>query len=91
MASLDVVSLFTSIPINIACDIIQEVYPSTSFLSEIQIDLIISLTSFCLSLNCFKFNDRFLKQIQGTAMGSSISTRIAEILTQLLKRKLMLF
>ena len=84
-ASLNVVSLVTSIPINIACDVICEVYPSSSLLPEIQLNTIIHLTSFCLSSNCFKFIDKLFIQIQRTSIGFPIS---AQIVMQFIERKI---
>ena len=45
MISLDVVSLFTSIPIQFACNVIKEIYPNYTINSSLNIDNIIELTS----------------------------------------------
>lgn len=73
MLSFDVVSLFTAIPVDKACD-----YTSNKLLKDdtlssrtnLDSNEIISLLNFVLSNNYFIYNDKIYKQIHGCAMGS---------------------
>jgi hypothetical protein len=76
--SLDVVSLFTNIPLPIFLDILKENLEQLTF-SPSQIKEIISLTNTLLSNNSFQFNNSFYEQIDGCPMGSNISPIVAEI------------
>ena len=76
MLSFDVVSLFTAIPVDKACDYINnkllkdDTLPSRTSLNS---DEIISLLHFVLSNNYFIYDDKIYKQIHGCAMGSPVS------------------
>ncbi|XP_068742105.1 uncharacterized protein [Montipora capricornis] len=73
MAWFDVISLFTAIPVDKACDYIRKK------LDKDTTDKIISLLEFTLSNNCFMFNDSVYKQIHGCAMESPVSPVIANL------------
>lgn len=62
MASFDVVSLFTSDPIDLVGEIIREIWPVPCTGSNLDVEDVIDLFNFCLSSNC--------KPLSGTAMGS---------------------
>ena len=66
LVSFDVVSLFTAIPVNKACDYIKKkLEDDTSLLSRTNLNIsdIVSLLNFTLSNNYFVFNDKIYKQI----------------------------
>ncbi|KAL9960202.1 hypothetical protein ACROYT_G033624 [Oculina patagonica] len=76
MVSVDVVSLFTAIPVEKACNYIRKKLEDDSSLhsrSSLDIDDIICLLNFVLSNNYFIYNDNIYKQIHGCAMGSPVS------------------
>ena len=76
MVSFDVVSLFTAIPVDKACDYIRKKLDEDTTLhsrTKLNTDEIISLLEFTLSNNYFMFNDSVHKQIHGCAMGSPVS------------------
>ncbi|XP_068683409.1 uncharacterized protein [Montipora foliosa] len=76
MVSFDVVSLFTAIPVDKACDYIRKKLEddlSLHFRTNLDIEDIISLLKFVLSNNFFVYNDTIYKQIHGCAMGSPVS------------------
>ena len=78
MVSFDVVSLFTAIPVNKACDYIgRKLEDDSSLHSRTNLDIedIISLLNFALSNNHFVSNDTIYKQIHGCAIGSLQSRR----------------
>ena len=73
MVSFDVVSLFTDIPFDKACDYIRKKLEgdlSLYFKTKLDIDDIVSLLNFVLSNNYFVYKDKIYKQIHVCAMGS---------------------
>lgn len=75
MVSFDVVSLFTAIPVDKACNYIRnklEDDPSLHCRTKLNVDDITSLLNFVLSNNYFIFKDNVYKQIHGCAMGSPV-------------------
>lgn len=70
MSSLVVVSLFTIIPIDIACLAIQSMWPDFAVAIDLELDVAIKVVEFCLASNCFVFEDKFYKKLKGTTMDS---------------------
>ena len=82
MVSFDVVSLFTAIPVDKACDYIRKKLDEDTTLNlrtTLNTDKIISLLEFTLSNNYFMLNDSVFKQIHGCAMGSPVSPVVANL------------
>ncbi|XP_078384100.1 uncharacterized protein LOC144666557 [Oculina patagonica] len=82
MVSFDVVSLFTAIPVEKACNYIRNKLEDDSSLhsrSSLDIDDIICLLNVVLSNNYFIYNDNIYKQIHGCAMGSPVSPVVANL------------
>jgi len=77
MISLDVESLFTSIPTDMACKIVENMVIDQGL--DWDIKEILNAIRICLNATQFKFNGIIYQQIQGTAMGSPLSAIIAEI------------
>ena len=78
----DVISLFTAIPVQKACDYIKEKLEQDSTLSRrthLEINEIVSLLNFALSNNYFVFEGQTYNQIHGRAMGSPVSPVVANI------------
>ena len=85
IVSFDVVSLFTSIPVPLAPNVVKrklsenDVWRSYTNLKDKQV---VELLDFVLSNSYFKFEDTYFHQISGCAMGSPVSAVIAEIVMQ---------
>ena len=82
MVSLDVVSLFTAIPVNKACEYIRDKFNNDNTLhlrTSLNSHDIISLLEFILSNNYFVYNNCIYKQIHGCAMGSPVSHIVANL------------
>ena len=82
MASFDVVSLFTAIPVDGACEQIRNKLmkdKTLQYRTNLSIDDIITLLRFTLSNNYFTYKDKTYKQIHGCAMGSPVSPIIANL------------
>ena len=82
LVSFDVVSLFTAIPVDKACEYIKTKIEQDATLSSrtnLDIDDVIKLLQFTLSNNYFVFNDKIYKQVHGCAMGSPVSPVVANL------------
>ena len=89
MVSFDVVSLFTAIPVDKACDYIRKKLDEDTTLNsrtKLNTDEIISLLEFTLSNNYFMFNDSVYKQIHGCAMGSPVSLVVANLCMEVIEQ-----
>ena len=88
MVSFDVVSLFTAIPVNKACEYIRDKLNNDNTLhlrTSLNIDDIISLLKFILSNNYFVYNNCIYKQIHGCAMGSPVSPIVANLCMEVIE------
>ena len=66
LLSFDVVSLFTSIPVDLAIQVATDVLSNDGTLldrSAFPVDDIVNLLDFCLSTTKFKYNDTYYQQI----------------------------
>ena len=82
MVSFDVVSLFTAIPVEKACERIRTKLETDVTLTsgtKLTIDNIISLLRFTLTNSLFTYNNTIYKQVHGCAMGSPVSPVIANL------------
>ena len=89
LVTLDVESLYPSIPLEEGIDILCQFYQSNRFcveqymsklgLTAPSVDIIREALRLVLFNNIFTFNEVWYKQIKGTAIGSSISVVFAEI------------
>ena len=80
--SYDVTSLFTSVPIQPALDIIQQRLDQDQSLKDrtsMTIQHIIRLLEFCLNSTSFRFQGKYYQQMEGAAMGSPLSPIVANI------------
>ncbi|BHF84171.1 hypothetical protein SprV_0902732100 [Sparganum proliferum] len=87
MVSFDVVSLFTSIPTDLAIstidELLQEKYDETD--QQLKRTHVVELLELCLR-TFFTFNNRVYEQKKGTPMGSPLSGLIAKAVLQRLER-----
>lgn len=79
LISLDVVSLYTSIPNKLAIKSIEKRWNKIKTLTDIPKTEFVESVDTTLHSTYFAYNDTFYKQIDGCAMGSSISSIIAQI------------
>ena len=90
MVSFDVVSLFTSLPVEKACTYIRTKLENDDTLSDrtqLDIDDILRLLQFVLSNSFFVYNDITYKQIHGCAMGSPVSVIVANICMEVIEEQ----
>ena len=76
MASFDVTSLFTNVPLKETTEIIINRYDPTTFYN-IQPDVIKKLLNFATSESIFIFNNKLYSQIDGVAMGCPLGPTYA--------------
>ena len=80
--SYDVTGLFTSVPIQPVVNIIQQRLANDKQLHQrttMSINHIISLLEFCLRSTSFVFQGQYYQQMEGAAMGSPLSSIVANI------------
>jgi hypothetical protein len=88
MASFDVTSLFTNVPVAETIDIIIDEVEKTPDLCSIPLNVLRELLLVCTSNVQFLFNGIFYRQIDGVAMGSHLGPMFANIFMGHLERKL---
>ena len=82
MVSFDVRNLFTQVPIDEALRVVREKLTSDQTLTErtsIPAPQLVELIELCLWSSYFEFQDSFYEQVDGTAMGSTLSPIIANL------------
>ena len=82
MASFDVVSLFTRVPVDEALLVLSHHLQQDDNLKEqtsIPIPDLCTLVELCLKSTYFQFGEAFYEQVEGTAMGSPLSPVLANI------------
>ena len=85
LVSLDVVSLFTNVPVDLAIQVLHHRWTEIEQHTKIDRDGFLQAVKFVLESNIFLFNGVFYKQVFGTAMGSPISPVIANIVMERLE------
>ena len=82
LSSFDVTSLFTSVPIDPALNIIRDLLEKNEKLNDrtvLSVQNIMELLGFCLHNIYFSFQNKFYEQVEGAAMGSPISPIVANL------------
>ena len=82
LVSLDVKSLFTSIPLQLAFDCTKTAINKSHYQPSLSTDDLVDLLHLCLTSTYFQYNGKHYKQLHGTAMGSPVSVVVAEIVMQ---------
>lgn len=86
LASIDVESLYTNIPHTAGLDACRHFLNLRPPHSQPSTNFILSLISFILTLNNFKFQNQNYLQIKGTAMGTRMAPSFANLFMGLLER-----
>ena len=83
--SFDVVPLFTKIPVDVAVKVAEERLREDAppgLRTSLPVEDIIPLLSFWLKTTQFTYNVTYYQQVFGTAMGSPVSTVIANMVME---------
>ena len=90
LSSYDVTSLFTSVPIDAAYNIIKDLLEKDDKLHDrtvLSVQNIIELLEFCLHNTYFSFQNKFYEEVEGVAMGSPVSPIVANLYMESFERK----
>ena len=82
LTSYDITSLFTSVPVDPALNIIKDVLEKDEKLNDrtvLSVQDIIELLGFCLHNTYFSFQNKFYEQGEGVATGSPVSPIVANL------------
>ena len=79
LASFDVESLFTNIPLSETCDIIENNLHQGNYNLPIKIELFVKLLKIAVTESVFLFNSKYYKQVNGCSMGGPLSPNLANI------------
>ena len=79
LISLDVISLFTNIPLNLVVRTIEDAWEHISGYCTIPQKIFLDIIKFIYTNCYFTFQDKFYKQIFGSPMGSPISPILAQL------------
>ena len=90
LLSYDVTSLFTSVPIDPALNVIKDLLEKDEKLNDrtvLSVQDIIELLGFCLHNTYFSFQNKFYEQVEGAPMGSPVSPIVANLYMESFERK----
>ena len=85
MVSYDVVSLFTNVPVDLACRVAERRLLADESLGDwtsLSPDQIVSLLNLCLGATFLSFRGKCYQQVFGTAMGSPVSVTVANLVME---------
>ena len=89
MVSFDVVSLFTSVPLDFTIDLILEkIYRDKVIKTKLKREELRNLLEICTKEMHFSFNGEIYKQVNGVAMGSPLGPVIANIFMAELEKQI---
>lgn len=89
LVSFDVSSLFTNIPTDLVIKCIKKQWDKIKPFTTLPLHEFINGVELCLSTTYFKFENDFYSQIFGTAMGSPISSTVANLVMEELENDIL--
>ena len=89
LISLDVVSLYTNIPLTLAKEVIRKKWDEIKKFTDIPLLEFLAAIDMTLNSTYFLYNEKYYKQIEGCAMGASISSVIAQLVLEDLEENIL--
>lgn len=89
LASFDVESLYTNIPIDLALKVIDENWKKIEKLTKLPKKEFLYAIEVCLRSTFFQFKDGFFDQVEGLAMGAPVSACIANLVLEHAQEKIL--
>ena len=92
LSSHDVTSLFTSVPIDPALNLIKDLLEKDEKVNDrtvLSVQNIMELLGFCLNNTYFSFQNKFYEQVEGVAMGSPVSPIVANLYMEYFEEKVL--
>ena len=89
LISLDVVSLYTNIPVNLALDILNSKWEYLEKFTTLSKNQFLEGTKLCLQSTYFLFNGNCFSQIYGIPLGSSLSSSIANLVMEYIEEDIL--
>jgi hypothetical protein len=86
MMSFDVIALYTNVPTNLTINLLQKFLHENQTELEIPHETLSKLLKLCLNKSFFSFNNNFCKQKEGLAMGSPISSILANLFMEFFEK-----
>ncbi|BET03458.1 ankyrin 2,3 unc44 [Nesidiocoris tenuis] len=77
MVSFDVVSLFTNVPLEIVIYLVQRHWRAIEEHTNVPLDVFLDLIDLTCMQGYFQYNDDFVRQLSGVAMGGVLSSDVA--------------
>lgn len=82
LASFDVVSLYTCIPIDLAIKVVEKNWAKIKSHTKLPQSEFLYALKVCLNSTFFQYEDHFYEQIEGLAMGAPVSACIANLVME---------
>ena len=89
LASLDVKSLYTNIPIDLAMTVVEENWEKIKLHTKLPKEDFIYALKICLNSTFFQYKDEFFQQISGVAMGGPVSAVVANLVMEYVEGKIL--
>jgi hypothetical protein len=88
LATADITSLYTNIPTEFGIAAVQHIMGDQNY-AKTEIDCVLAMLKTVLDNNYFRFQDRFLQQVKGCAMGTPCAPAYANIAVYYLEQQLL--
>lgn len=82
LVSLDVVSLYTNIPTELALEVVEKRWNILQAYTSLPLEEFLDAVRMTLTSTYFAYEEKFYRQVDGCAMGASISSVIAQLVLE---------
>ena len=89
LASLDVISLYTNIPLELIETVIEEYWDKIKHHTKLPKKDFLYALKICVTSTFFQYQEEFYKQISGVAMGGPVSAVVANLVMEYIEEKIL--